>query len=105
MKSHVTRFGTLEKFVKEASSLWVDHKGIDYLVDDLDRVMEALVKKAEDLAREDRRRTIMKRDFEQAFSVFLTGAEDPDAIFRKISSMDIPRLAKLIKLVKEELKE
>lgn len=105
----ITKTRTIEQFFKEKTELRVATGAIESYKDSLNEISTQVIKRAEELANKDNRKTIMERDIDQATEeVFrqapMTIAELMEKI-KLLSIIDLAELANQVDTYAEELKK
>ena len=104
----VTRFSTLERFVKSKTDLRIRRSGLEYLLEELDCLVESIVKHAEKHAQTNDRSTILLEDFEQGVDDALQrGSISVESLLNTIENLpvvDIVHLANQVKVRAEEIR-
>ena len=105
----VTRISTLEKFVKSKTDLRIRKSGLEYLLAELDSLVEAIVQSASQFASDAERSTILLEDFESGVDDALQrGSVSIENLLTTIENLpvvDIAHLATQVKKRAEEIRE
>ena len=93
----VTRFSTLERFIKSKTDLRLRRSGLDYLLNELDSLVTLITNEATAAAQSKERTTILLEDFEQAADTALrrgsVSLENLLATIETLPVVDIVHLA------------
>lgn len=105
----VTRFSTLERFVKSKTGMRIRRSGLEYLINELDSLVSLIVDSAAESAQTNERTTILLEDFEQATdSVLRRGSVSIENLLSTIETLpvvDIVHLANKVLERAEEIRE
>ncbi len=102
----ITKPTTVQQFLKARSGLRVEAVASDRFLATVDELAGAVTDKAAELARAEKRTTLLERDVLEGFkSVVGTPGQvlDPQAVFRQLDQLSTDELARVINLIGEWL--
>ena len=101
----ITRKNTVEQYLKAKTDLRISPESVEAGVTAINQLADLLVSRAVDLAKDDKRTTLLDRDVTTALQALAApGGNDPAGVFAQVDRLTTDQLAQLINLVQEWLK-
>lgn len=101
----ITKPTTVQQFLKTRSDLRVEASAVDHFLATIDELAGRVADKATELAKAEKRTTMLERDVVDGFTAVVgtPGQVDPEAVFRQLDALDTDSLARVINLIQEWL--